>query len=164
MVREQNIVILKAALSVQLISCKRSIALLMVKKFLCVVVLTIPALSDLVIMECTFHFQTWNQLDAYPFPTKPSLFAGGRKKGLSVWSSLYPSLRDVWTMPPLPFPSPCLSDTHARCTKRGKMAIEQELLIGKTGKWWQKRQGQMHFSVTRSNCFFFFLLYRFNLS
>lgn len=53
------------------------------------------------------------------------------------------------------FPSPCLSDTHARCTKRGKMAIEQELLIGKTGKWWQKRQGQMHFSVTRSNCFFF---------
>lgn len=101
MVREQNIVILKAALSVQLISCKRSIALLMVKKFLCVVVLTIPALSDLVIMECTFHFQTWNQLDAYPFPTKPSLFAGGRKKGLSVWSSLYPSLRDVWTMPPL---------------------------------------------------------------
>lgn len=54
------------------------------------------------------------------------------------------------------FPSPCLSDTHARCTKRGKMAIEQELLIGKTGKWWQKRQGQMHFSVTRSNCFFFF--------
>lgn len=53
------------------------------------------------------------------------------------------------------FPSPCLSDTHARCTKRGKMAIEQELLIGKTGKWWQKRQGQMHFSITRSNCFFF---------
>lgn len=98
------------------------------------------------------------------FPQSPLyLLVVGRKAYLCG-----PASTPHWEMSGLcllsSFPSPCLSDTHARCTKRGKMAIEQELLIGKTGKWWQKRQGQMHFSVTRSNCFFFFLLYRFNLS
>lgn len=60
---------------------------------------------------------------------------------------------DYASSPPFLLP---VSQTHMPdALKRGKMAIEQELLIGKTGKWWQKRQGQMHFSVTRSNCFFF---------
>lgn len=90
------------------------------------------------------------------FPQSPLyLLVVGRKAYLCG-----PASTPHWEMSGLclisSFPSPCLSDTHARCTKRGKMAIEQELLIGKTGKWWQKRQGQMHFSVTRSNCFFFF--------
>lgn len=90
------------------------------------------------------------------FPQSPLyLLVVGRKAYLCG-----PASTPHWEMSGLcllsSFPSPCLSDTHARCTKRGKMAIEQELLIGKTGKWWQKRQGQMHFSVTRSNWFFFF--------
>lgn len=89
------------------------------------------------------------------FPQSPLyLLVVGRKAYLCG-----PASTPHWEMSGLcllsSFPSPCLSDTHARCTKRGKMAIEQELLIGKTGKWWQKRQGQMHFSITRSNCFFF---------
>lgn len=71
-----------------------------------------------------FHFQTWNQLDAYPLPTKPTVFVDAGEMGLSVWSSLYPSLRDVWTLPHLLLSlslslliPPCLLDTHMhRCT------------------------------------------------
>lgn len=76
--------------------------------------------------------------------------------------------RLICVVQPLPLTERCLdyassppsllpvSQTHMPdALKRGKMAIEQELLIGKTGKWWQKRQGEMQFSVTRSNWFFF---------
>lgn len=56
------------------------------------VVLPIP---EFVCTQWTLHFPSWNQLDAYPLPTKPPLFADAGEKGLSVWSSLYPSLGDV---------------------------------------------------------------------
>lgn len=98
------------------------------------------------------QIQTCNQLDAYLLPIKPSVFADSEEMVLSVWSSLHPALRGVWTpnlllsfSPSLPIP-PCLSVANMRsCIETHFLSIQpaslgsrtQEVRKGKLG--WRQR-------------------------
>lgn len=71
----------------------------------------------------------------------PSVFADGGEMGLSVWSSLYPSLRGVWALLISSFPSLCLSQSlPASQSHRGTHTLVLEYTASLL--WLQDRRGR----------------------
>lgn len=90
------------------------------------------------------------------------MFADSEEMGLSVWSSLYPSLRDVWTPHlllsfslSLPIP-PCLSVTNMhRCTETHFWSIQPASLgfrtqeVGKRGVGLKEEASQRQAEIVK---------------